>query len=136
MRGRRGTPKEYIDPYASVMLVATVLEQMEAAPRPGHRSASTPALPPPAVEDMEAEKEEAPREPCPRCHVIHVDMAKAIEVRDPDDELVACGFAHLERTSKSTAYLGLHAADGSYTKVWLWVTKKGRLRMRVDEIVS
>lgn len=76
------------------------------------------------------------RAPCSRCHVVHADTARAIVVHDPDDEVVACGFAHLERTTARSAYLGLHAADGTWIMVWLFATKRGKLRMSVEEAME
>ena len=69
---------------------------------------------------------------CPRCQMSHYLHDKAVDVLDPDDEIVACGMAHIERMDKRGVYVGLYAADGSFAQVWFRSTK-GRLVMTVEE---
>ena len=66
---------------------------------------------------------------CPCCGIRHTDQG-TFTVRDPDDEIVGCGFVHIERMSKHRVWIGLEAADGTRVDLDI-VSSKGRARMFV-----
>jgi hypothetical protein len=59
-------------------------------------------------------------------------MSTLIEVRDPDDEIVACGVhAHIERMDRDRLWIGLTASDGSAADIGVSI-RGGRLTLDVD----
>jgi hypothetical protein len=66
-----------------------------------------------------------------RCDVAHVLLDGDIEVRDPDDEIVAHrALVHIERMDADAVWVGIDTPDGQHTAVNFYVVK-GRLKMSV-----
>jgi hypothetical protein len=64
-----------------------------------------------------------------RCDVRHVLLDGDVEVRDPDDEVVAHrALVHIERMDDDAVWVGIDTPDGTHTAVWFRAVK-GKLRM-------
>lgn len=68
------------------------------------------------------------------CGIRHAPIPEpgGIEVRDPDDEIVAHGaFVHVERMDRDAVWVGILTPNGQHIHVWFRALRKGRLRMAV-----
>lgn len=67
------------------------------------------------------------------CGMAHVPMEADIEVRDPDDEIVAHrAFVHVERLSPDNVWMSIATPDGRRITVEFHNRKGHRVRMFVD----
>lgn len=66
------------------------------------------------------------------CGIVHAPIDGGIEVRDPDDEIVAHGaFVHLERLDRHIVWLSITTPDGQ--RITVDFHARRRVRMLVQD---